>query len=207
MANQIEGVTDKLLTCAITEFLLKGYKDASLRDIAKNADTSTSSVYVRFGDKAGLFQAIVGPIAEEFEQYLLNDLKKFEAQNSKMPVEEMFHYTEDHLNLLVDWIYDYYNEFKLLICCAGGTEFEDFIGRLADIEAGQTLKYIDAIGNDAVYAGRLSMVLLHMLSSSYWSGFFEVIRHNMSREDAKTYIFRIQRFFRFGWTDIFSPEV
>ena len=61
MAKQIEGVYDKLIECAKAEFLEKGFKDASLRTIAKNAGTSTNSIYVRFGDKAGLFDAIVKP--------------------------------------------------------------------------------------------------------------------------------------------------
>lgn len=48
MAKQIEGVYDKLIECAKAEFLEKGFKDASLRTIAKNAGTSTNSIYVRF---------------------------------------------------------------------------------------------------------------------------------------------------------------
>lgn len=206
MANQIEGVTDKLLACAMAEFLQKGFKDASLREIAKNADTSTSSIYVRFGDKAGLFQAIVHPVAENFAQYLIDEFKKFTAQDEKMPVEEMFRYTDEKTHMIVDAIYDNFDAFRLLICCADGTEFEDFIGRLADLEAEQTLRYIVSIDNDAVSSGRLSMVLLHMLSSAYWAGVFEAVRHNMTREDAKNHIFRIKRFFRCGWYDIFNPQ-
>ena len=37
VAKQIEGVYDKLIECAKVEFLEKGFKDASLRTIAKNA--------------------------------------------------------------------------------------------------------------------------------------------------------------------------
>lgn len=39
VAKQIEGVYDKLIECAKVEFLEKGFKDASLRTIAKNAHT------------------------------------------------------------------------------------------------------------------------------------------------------------------------
>lgn len=35
VAKQIEGVYDKLIECAKVEFLEKGFKDASLRTIAK----------------------------------------------------------------------------------------------------------------------------------------------------------------------------
>ena len=64
LAKQIEGVYEAVLECAKKEFLEKGYKDASLRTIAQEAGTSTSSIYTRFGDKEGLFRAIVEPVAE-----------------------------------------------------------------------------------------------------------------------------------------------
>ena len=51
MAKQIEGVYEAVLACAKKEFLEKGYTDASLRTIAQEAGTSTSSIYTRFKDK------------------------------------------------------------------------------------------------------------------------------------------------------------
>lgn len=60
MAKQIEGVYENIIACATKEFLNKGYVDASLRTIATEAHTTTGSIYTRFGDKEGLFEAIVG---------------------------------------------------------------------------------------------------------------------------------------------------
>lgn len=60
MAKQIEGVYENIIACATKEFLNKGYADASLRTIAAEAHTTTGSIYTRFGDKEGLFEAIVG---------------------------------------------------------------------------------------------------------------------------------------------------
>ena len=62
MAKQIEGVYEAVLDCAKKEFLEKGYKDASLRTIAQEANTSTGSIYTRFGDKEGLFSSDVRPM-------------------------------------------------------------------------------------------------------------------------------------------------
>ena len=47
LAKQIEGVYEAILACAKREFLEKGYKDASLRTIAREANTSTGSIYTR----------------------------------------------------------------------------------------------------------------------------------------------------------------
>ena len=70
MAKQIEGVAERIIAAAKKEFLDKGYVDASLRTIAAEADTSTNSIYVRFGDKEGLFSAIVEPVLNEMIEML-----------------------------------------------------------------------------------------------------------------------------------------
>ena len=48
--------------------------------------------------------------------------------------------------------------------------------------------------------------MLHMLSSAYYSGLFETIRHGLSREDAIAYARRLRRFFRMGWADLLGME-
>ena len=58
VAKQKAGVYDKVLECAKEEFLSKGFLDASLRTIAQAAETSTGSIYTRFGDKEGLFNGL-----------------------------------------------------------------------------------------------------------------------------------------------------
>jgi len=206
MAKQIEGVYDRLMECAKAEFLDKGFKDASLRVIAERADTSTGSIYTRFGDKQGLFHAIVQPVVENFEKNCYEELETFNRVRSDMPYKEMMRYKAERLNLLVDSIYKDFDAFKLLICDAEGTEYGDFLHRLAEMEVQQTIRYIDAIGNDALRSGRLSPALLHMLVSAYWAGVFQTVEHDMSREEAGRYIGQMKRFYRKGWSDIFSPE-
>ena len=67
MAKQKSGVYDRVLECAKDEFLSRGFLDASLRAIAQEAGTSTCSIYTRFGDKEGLFRAIVEPVVDQFK--------------------------------------------------------------------------------------------------------------------------------------------
>lgn len=77
MAKQIEGVSEKIIAVAKQEFLEKGYVYASLRIIASAAGTSTNSIYVRFGDKEGLFSAIVEPVLNEMVERFLKIQERF----------------------------------------------------------------------------------------------------------------------------------
>ena len=89
MAKQIEGVYEAVLECAKKEFLEKGYKDASLRTIAQEAGTSTGSIYTRFGDKEGLFRAIVEPVAEEMRRMFLEIQENFHQLDDNVQQSEM----------------------------------------------------------------------------------------------------------------------
>ncbi len=205
MAKRQGGVTEDLLLCAKVEFLEKGYKDASLRVIAKNANTSTSSIYTRFHNKAGLFYSIVNSAVDRFQNKYMETFQQFERL-SPMNWSEMLEYTDGQQKNLIDVIYDDFSAFKLLVCHAEGTVFSDFIHKIVEHHVEYTILYIDSIGNDAMSSKRLTPELLHILCSSYWSGVFEVVMHDMNKEDAYIYIERLKRFFHCGWKDIFSAS-
>lgn len=76
MSKPIEGVSEKIETCAKKEFLDKGYVDASLRTIAAEAGTTTGSIYSRYGGKEGLFSALVEPAAKEFTEIFVSVQEK-----------------------------------------------------------------------------------------------------------------------------------
>ena len=79
VTKPIEGVSERILSCATEEFLEKGYSDASLRTIAAKAGTTTGSIYSRFKDKEGLFAAIVGPVAEYMMNLFVKTQEEFHA--------------------------------------------------------------------------------------------------------------------------------
>lgn len=73
MTKPIEGVSERILSCAKEGLLEKGYADASLRTIAAKAETTTGSIYSRFRDKEGLFGALVEPAAGGRTLEILNE--------------------------------------------------------------------------------------------------------------------------------------
>lgn len=89
MAKQIEGVSERIIEAAKREFLENGYTDASLRTIATAADTSTNSIYVRFGDKEGLFSAIVEPVLNEMIERFIKIQEDFHQMKQETQIEIM----------------------------------------------------------------------------------------------------------------------
>ena len=146
MAKQLEGVSERILNCAKAEFLDKGYTDASLRAIAAAADTSTNFIYVRFGDKEGLFSAIVEPALNEMTERFLKIQEEFHRMDSTAQAAHMAEYANGGTMELVDYMYDHLDEFRLLLDASYGTRFHNFIDDLVRIEVEYTYKYMETVG-------------------------------------------------------------
>lgn len=204
MAKKIEGVTDRVLECARIEFLEKGYNDASLRTIAKKAGTATGSIYTRFGDKAGIFHALVWPIVQEFEQWFFREQEKYFIDIVSKEWNSMLQYTKKKQCEMFDYIYKHFDTFKLLVQCSEGTEFNQFIQRLADIHTEYTIRYLNHIGDDSISSGRISQKLLHMLHSAHYTALFEAVVYDIPLAKAHGYYKQLQQFFNEGWKTLFK---
>lgn len=197
MPKRIVGVSERLLICAKEEFLRKGYQKASIREIAKQAQTSPRAVYTRFPDKEGLFAAIVGPAADGFLAVFHTYSNHFWAnQNASTDAPDLSDeesYVQYYLNL-IDYAYDYRDEFTLLLKCAEETRYADFIEQLTVINCGHIEDYTGAILPEPAASAKL----VHVLTHSFYAGLFEPLLHNMSREEAHFYVRKLCRFFTCG---------
>lgn len=205
MAKQIEGVSERILNCAKAEFLDKGYTDASLRAIAASADTSTNSIYVRFGDKEGLFSAIVEPVLSGMTERFIKIQEEFHHLDRAAQSTRVTEWEDGGTMELVDYMYDHLDEFRLLLDASYGTRFHNFVDELVRIEVEYTYKYMETVGYPAHLGDALTEKLLHIVTTSRFESIFEVIRHGMSREEAAEYIDLLSRYHRTGFSAIFGP--
>lgn len=203
MAKQIEGVYEAVLDCAKKNFR-KGYKDASLRTIAQEANTSTGSIYTRFGDKEGLFCAIVEPAANGLKKMFLEIQEKFHSFDKEAQLAEMGQYTSLHQMEMLDYIYDHFDVFRLLLDCAEGTQFSRFVEELVEIEVDYTYKYMEVIGCKSVKSGLVTEEFVHIVVTAYFNGMFEVVRHNMDKASAVKYVRLLNRYHMQGFSTIFN---
>ena len=206
MAKQIEGVYERILDCAKAEFLDKGYTDASLRSIAAAAETSTNSIYVRFGDKEGLFTAIVEPVLSEMTERFLKIQEAFCHMDQAAQAAHMAEYADGGTAELVDYMYDHLDGFRLLLDASYGTRFHNFVDTLVRIEVEYTYKYMERAGYAAQLGDAATEKLLHIVTTSRFESIFEVIRHGMSRAEAAEYIELLSRYHRTGFFAVFGPE-
>lgn len=204
MARQIEGVAERIVDAAKREFLDKGYVDASLRTIAAEADTSTNSIYVRFGDKEGLFSAIVEPVLNEMTERFIRIQERFHLMTPEEQAERMPKYADGGTSELIDYMYEHLEEFRLLLDASYGTRFHNFVDELVRIEVEYTYKFMEAVGYSDKFGDAVTQKLLHIVTTSRFESIFEIICHGMSREEATEYIELLSRYHRCGFIEIFG---
>ncbi len=66
-------IRERILTAAVEEFKTHGYSDASIRNIANNAEISLGNVYRYFTNKEALYFAVINPFMESIKQYIERD--------------------------------------------------------------------------------------------------------------------------------------
>lgn len=166
MSKAVEGVTEKIEEYARKEFKSKGYVDASLRTIAMEAGTTTGSIYSRYGGKEGLFSALVEPAAREFTEIFEDVQKKFHAMESEMQTESLDEYSRNGMIQLVEYMYNHFEEFNLLVNCSYGTKFQNFVEHLVDIETDYTYKYMEAVGLKFKEGRPLTKDFMHIMNTA-----------------------------------------
>ncbi len=204
MASRIEGFDEKILACAKEEFLEKGYADASIRTIAQNAGVSTSTIYTRYSDKEGLFRFLVEPTSNGLKELLQQSLGGFSSLSGREQNEKFMEYSDRGFEAVIAYIYDYFSEFKLLITRGPENFYQEFLESLVKMDTDCTKKFLVHAGSKALAEGRITDGFLHVVSSAFYSGIFEVVIHDMPMEEARNYINELRAFYGNGWKEYYQ---
>ncbi|MFV0413710.1 MAG: TetR/AcrR family transcriptional regulator [Oscillospiraceae bacterium] len=199
----MEGSTQgRLLAAGKTEFLQKGFKNASLRTIAGQAGVTTGAIYGYYPDKAALFHALVEQPAHQLRSWYLSVQQQFDAYPAEYKEKQMHGYANKALIAFVDYVYENFDAFKLVVCCSAGTEYEHYIDSLIEIEVEHTRRFIEALRSMGHKVPPIDSNMNHILSGAFYYGIFETVAHDMPKEQAFQYIQMLNEFYSAGWNTI-----
>ena len=80
MSEKEQTTLQLILSAAMKEFLEKGFKSASLRNIVKTAGVTTGAFYGYYNSKEDLFEALVGEHYNFLLKRFCRAQKDFQAQ-------------------------------------------------------------------------------------------------------------------------------
>ena len=193
-----EKLAADLLEAGKKEFLAHGFQGASLRDIAASLGVTTGPVYRYYTDKAELFSALVEKPARELEERYRAAQKEFADQPLQDQLTELPEVSDEN-SWIMEFIYDNFDAFKLIVCCSAGTGYEHYLDTLVEIEANSGRALLERMEEAGQQIHQIDDALIHIVSSALFNGIFETVRHDMPRDKAFVYLNDLKEFYSAGW--------
>ncbi|BDF03556.1 TetR/AcrR family transcriptional regulator [[Clostridium] hylemonae] len=202
MSEQGQTTLNMVRKAAMQEFLEKGFKSASLRNIVKIAGVTTGAFYGYYNSKEELFEALVG---EQYD-YTMNRFCKAQQEFADLPPEEQPDNLTDIsgacMHDMLVYAYEHLNEFKIILCKSEGTRFSNLIDEMAEVETKGTHDYLEILKRLGRPSPPIDERLEHMLITGMFKTFFELIIHEMPFEKAEYYLKEMRAFYTAGWMKI-----
>lgn len=202
MSESERTTLESIMAVACEEFLQKGFQGASLRNIVRKAGVTTGAFYGYFKSKEELFDALV---KEQYTHILDMYQTTLENFQEMTPDEQRFYmveYTVSEMLAMTDYIYDNFSAFKLILCCSEGTPYENLIHDMAQMDCDATRDFSDAMYQNGTPMNTVHPQLEHMLTSGMFYAFFEIVVHEIPKENAEAYIRQLIDFYEAGWKKI-----
>ena len=197
-----ESTLTRIHQAAKAEFLEKGFRGASLRNIVKSVGMTTGAFYGYYKSKEELFEALVG----EPHDYLIGRFKDAQREFAQLPHEQQPEVMGDISGLcmydMLHYAYAHLEECKLILCCSEGTRFSGLIDEMVEIEVESTHTYLAVLNELGRPSPKIDPKLEHILITGMFHTFFELVIHEMPLRDADNYIREMRAFYTAGWMKI-----
>ena len=202
MSEAEQTTLDMIHAAAKAEFLERGFKSASLRNIVKTAGMTTGAFYGYYDSKEELFEALVEEQYDTFMGAYKNAMREFAELPPEQQPENVGTISYRCMHSMLLYAYDNLEEFKLLLCSSEGTRFAGMLDEMVEIETKGTHDYqavLDSLGRPSP---RIDPKLEHILITGMFNAYFELIIHEMPLEQAETYLSEMMDFYSAGWFKI-----
>ena len=161
-------VREKILCAAIDEFKQYGYADASIRNIANNAEISLGNIYRYFPNKEALYLTIINPLIEGIQKIIEKDFV-FDGRTMKEISE-----------VLVAFLMEYSDEI-IIVRKGNSIHYENFINYLVNVASSKVREMMtnafpqiqSKISNENFY---------DVIAESFLTALFKILHPGDSKE-------------------------
>ncbi len=114
----------------------------------------------------------------------------------------MWRLSESTIIQIIEYIYEHFDVFRLLLMCSSGTKYAGFLDDLVRADVQETIKLIAELKARGVPVNDLDEDEWHMLVHSYYASIAEIVMHNYPKSAALKYAHTLSVFFSSGWQTV-----
>lgn len=188
-----------ILDAARSEFISKGFKDASMRNIARDAGVGLSNIYNYFMNKDDIFLAIVKPAKDSIFSFITNHHTEEEVN---LEWVSTFRYQEKAIEIYIGLLEKYGEELRLLLYRSEGSSMSNFRDVFTDHLTEVSNDYMNMVKNHYQSVYEISPFFIHTLSAFMVSVVGEIITRNLDKEKIRDFFLEYFRFELAGWREL-----
>ncbi|MCG8306149.1 MAG: TetR/AcrR family transcriptional regulator [Cytophagales bacterium] len=200
MQVQKVNIKKDIIAVARKEFFDRGFKDASMRMIAKKAGVGLSNIYNYFRNKDEIFLEVLAPLMRALDKIMIEHNSQ---ENLNIDIFNSEEYYFRHTNIYVDLIVTFNDELKLLLFQSYGSSLENFRDEYTDRHTKIGMEYLQKMKEKYPWIHvDISEFFIHTMSSWWISIIGEIVSHNLNTEEIKKFISEYMEFGTAGWKKI-----
>ena len=200
MQVQKTDIRRRIIEVAKAEFLEKGYKNASMRTIAKNTGVGLSNIYNYFKNKDEILEEVLNPLLMAFD--IMLD-KHNSPEYISLDIFISKEYQQKQINMFVDLIKQYRKELHLLLFRTHGSSLENYSEEYTNRHTALGLEYIQKMKKKYPQVNtNISDFFIHTISSWWISIIGEIVSHDLKENEIQKFITEYMEFGTAGWKRI-----
>lgn len=204
MQIQKNDIRKTILKTAREEFIEHSFKNASMRRIAKKSGVGLSNIYNYFRNKNEIFREILSGLLSAMD-------KVMEEHNSPKYISiDIFssdEYLRSQINMFVELIDNYKEDFKLLLFKSSGSSLENYREEFIELQTRVGKEYIALMKKKfPSINGGASDFFIHTMSSWWMSIIGELVMHDLSHQELEDFIREYMEFGTAGWKRVMQVK-
>ena len=196
----------KINAVATEAFLKKGFRGASLREIVKKAGVTTGAFYGYYKSKEELFDALVKPHADYVRGIFDRKMDAFRAVPQSEWAAVMAQFSDSGMREMYDYASEHRDAFRLILQSSEGTRYETYVHDIVAVEIDMTHRFYDVINTQGYHPRALNATLEHIITSGLFSSFFELIIHDIPKDEGVRCVKELHDFYEAGWAGILGLQ-
>jgi AcrR family transcriptional regulator len=181
MSYDYEKTHELILKSAMKTFMEIGFRNASIRNICKDAGVTNGAFYAHFKSKDDLFAALVSEKLNVFNE-TYQDMSDIDIK-SVDDVMNMFDMSYSSIETLIHYVYSEQDVFMLILKSSGGSSYENFVNDLIAEECKNTMLFLESSRKFMKRPEYISERFVRLGASMVINSMMEAFLDGVSEED------------------------